>query len=89
MQKIHTFLMFEGQAEEAMNFYVSLFPNSEVLNVAYYGPEGPGAEGSVIAATFTLKGQEYMCIDSNVKHSSISPRILPSSISGGGMGVRH
>ncbi|MCR2807237.1 VOC family protein [Paenibacillus soyae] len=68
MQKIHTFLMFDGQAEEAMNFYVSLFPNSEVLTLAHYGPEGPGAEGTVMHAAFTLNGQEYMCIDSNIKH---------------------
>ncbi|MHA6481519.1 VOC family protein [Paenibacillus sp. strain BS8-2] len=68
MQKINTFLMFDGQAEEAMNFYVSLFEDSEVVSIAKYGPEGPGKEGSVIHASFTLKGQTYMCIDSNIKH---------------------
>lgn len=67
MQKITTFLMFEGKAEEAMNFYVSLFDGA-VVNVRRYGPDGPGAEGSVEHATFTLAGQEYMCIDSSVKH---------------------
>ncbi|MBH5320684.1 VOC family protein [Paenibacillus sp. GSMTC-2017] len=69
MGNIHTFLMFEGKAEEAMNFYVTLFENSEILSISRYGPEGPGAEGTVIQATFSLKGQTYMCIDSHVKHA--------------------
>jgi predicted 3-demethylubiquinone-9 3-methyltransferase (glyoxalase superfamily) len=67
-QKITTFLMFEGQADEAMTFYRSLFADAEVLSVTRYGPEGPGAEGSIMHATFTLAGQEFMCIDSSVKH---------------------
>ncbi|MFE7712307.1 VOC family protein [Streptomyces sp. NPDC057486] len=67
MQKINAFLMFEGQAEEAMNFYVATF-NGAVDSVTRYGPEGPGREGSVLQATFTLGGQQYMCIDSHVKH---------------------
>jgi len=68
MPKITTFLMFEGRAEEAMNFYVSLFPDAEVVAITRYGPEGPGAEGSVQHATFTLAGQTYMCVDSSMKH---------------------
>lgn len=67
-QKIHTFLMFEGQAEEAMNFYVDLF-DGEVLAISRYGPDGPGVEGSVERATFRIAGQEYMCVDSSVKHA--------------------
>ena len=67
-QKITTFLMFSGQAEEAMNFYVSLFDQSEIVSIKRYGPNEPGAEGSVQQATFTLGGQTFMCIDSNVKH---------------------
>ncbi|MFI0424712.1 VOC family protein [Spongiactinospora sp. 9N601] len=67
-QKVTTFLMFEGAAEEAMNFYVSLFDDSEILAITRYGPEGPGKEGSVIHATFKLAGQEYMAIDSYVSH---------------------
>lgn len=67
-QKITTFLMFEGKAEEAMTFYLSLFPSAEVLSLTKYGPEGPGAEGSVMHAIFTLAGQQFMCIDSSVKH---------------------
>ncbi|WP_436864876.1 VOC family protein [Bacillus fungorum] len=68
-QKITTFLMFEGKAEEAMNFYTSLFDQSEIVNISRYDENGPGKEGSVIHATFTLNGQEFMCIDSYVNHN--------------------
>jgi len=69
MSKITTFLMFEGKAEEAMTFYVSLFEGSSVVSVDRYGPEGPGAEGSVRFAVFRLNGQNYICIDSPAKHA--------------------
>ena len=69
MQRITPFLMFEGQAEEAMNFYVSLFDRAEIRNIIRYGPEGPGDEGTVMLDTFSLDGQEFMCIDSNVQHA--------------------
>lgn len=62
------FLMFQGNAEEAMNFYMSLFPGSEIINIARYGAEGPGPEGSVIKATFSVAGQQFLCTDSFVKH---------------------
>lgn len=68
MQKITTFLMFDGQAEEAMNFYISIFKDSEIINITHYGLNGAGAEGTVQHATFSLNGQVFMCIDSNVKH---------------------
>ncbi|PGK36826.1 hypothetical protein CN907_17365 [Bacillus anthracis] len=68
-QKITTFLMFEGKAEEAMNFYTSLFDQSEIVNISRYDENGPGKEGTVIQATFTLHGQEFMCIDSYVNHN--------------------
>ncbi|MGW5953139.1 VOC family protein [Bacillus mycoides] len=67
-QKITTFLMFEGKAEEAMNFYTSLFNQSEIVSISRYDENGPGKEETVIHATFTLNGQEFMCIDSYVKH---------------------
>jgi len=69
MQKITTFLMFEGQAEEAMNFYTTLFESSEIVSLRRYGPNEAGAEGTVQYATFSLNGQQFMCIDSNVKHA--------------------
>ena len=68
-QKITTFLMFEGKAEEAMTFYLSLFDDAKVVDITRYGPGEPGAEGTVQHATFTLAGQEYMCIDSDPVHS--------------------
>jgi len=51
-----------------MNFYVSLFDRSEVLSIQRYGPNEADTEGSVKHATFSLNGQQFMCIDSNVKH---------------------
>ena len=50
---VRPFLMFEGRAEEAMSFYVSLIPGSRALHVQRYGPEGPGPEGSVTKLAFT------------------------------------
>jgi len=67
-QKITTFLMFEGAAEEAMNFYLSVFHDAEVVSINRYGAEGPGPEGSVMTAVFALAGQQFMCSDSFVKH---------------------
>ncbi|GAA1580920.1 MULTISPECIES: VOC family protein [Streptomyces] len=67
-QKITTFLMFEGRAEEAMTFYTSLFDDAEVLDITRYGPGEPGPEGTVQHATFSLAGQQLMCIDSPAKH---------------------
>ncbi|QHA04655.1 VOC family protein [Streptomyces broussonetiae] len=67
-QKITAFLMFEGHAEEAMRFYVSLFDDAEVLDITRYGADGPGREGSVQHATFSLAGEHIMCIDSPAQH---------------------
>jgi predicted 3-demethylubiquinone-9 3-methyltransferase (glyoxalase superfamily) len=67
-QKVTTFLMFEGKAEEAMNLYTSLFEQSEIISIQRYGPGEAGAEGTVMHATFSLHGQEFMCIDSYVTH---------------------
>lgn len=66
--KIKTFLMFEGRAEEAMTLYTSLFEDSEVVSITRWGPEGPGAEGTVNEAVFTLAGQHYRAFDSFVHH---------------------
>jgi predicted 3-demethylubiquinone-9 3-methyltransferase (glyoxalase superfamily) len=63
------FLMFDGKAEEAMRFYVSLIPGSEVLGIQRYGPEGPGAEGSVMLGRFSLAGLAVLCSDSPVSHA--------------------
>jgi predicted 3-demethylubiquinone-9 3-methyltransferase (glyoxalase superfamily) len=66
--QITPFLMFEGKAEEAMNFYVSLFADSRVLSIRRYGSGQTGKEGTVEQAAFTLAGQRILCIDSPVKH---------------------
>src|SRR5262249_41009678 len=68
-REVTTFLMFEGRAEEAMTFYVSLFPGSEVTQIEKYGPEGPGKAGSVRKADFSLAGHRLACIDSPIPHA--------------------
>ena len=67
MQKITPFLWFDNQAEEAMNFYVSIFNNSKVGNVTRYGEAGPGPKGSVMSATFQLEGQDFFALNSGPK----------------------
>ena len=67
-KSITTFLMFTGQAQEAMNFYVSLFNNSSVDSTELYGAEEMGGEGSVKLAEFTLAGRDFMCFDTPVEH---------------------
>ena len=67
-KKITTFLMFEGTAEEAMTFYISLFDDAEVVNITRYAADSAGTEGSVQHATFSLAGEQFMCIDSPAKH---------------------
>jgi predicted 3-demethylubiquinone-9 3-methyltransferase (glyoxalase superfamily) len=59
MQKIKPFLWFDTQAEEAANFYVSIFKNSKILSVARYGAAGPGPKGSAMTVSFELDGQEF------------------------------
>jgi len=62
-QKITPFLWFDNQAEEAMNFYVAIFPNSKVLGVTRYGDSGPGPKGRVMTANFQLDGQEFVALN--------------------------
>jgi predicted 3-demethylubiquinone-9 3-methyltransferase (glyoxalase superfamily) len=63
MQKIHPFLWFDNQAEEAMNFYVSIFKNSKIGKIVRYGDAGPGPKGSVMTATFELVGQQFTALN--------------------------
>ena len=63
MQKITPFLWFDGNAEEAINFYVSIFKNSKILSVARYGEAGPGPKGTVMTAAFQLDGQEFVALN--------------------------
>ena len=63
MQKITPFLWFDDQAEEAANFYVSIFGNSKIVGVARYGEVGPGPKGSVMTVTFQLDGHEFIALN--------------------------
>jgi len=63
------FLMFEGKAEEALDFYVATIPNSRVVAIDRYGADGPGPEGTVKTATFAIAGLTVMCSDSYVHHA--------------------
>lgn len=63
MQKITTFLWFDNQAEEAANFYVSIFKNSSVNQVARYGEAGPGPKGTAMTVNFTLEGQDFIALN--------------------------
>jgi len=62
-QKITPFLWFNDNAEDAMNFYVSVFKNSKIGNVTRYGEAGPGPKGSVMTASFQLNGQEFVALN--------------------------
>jgi predicted 3-demethylubiquinone-9 3-methyltransferase (glyoxalase superfamily) len=67
--QIAPFLMFQGgDAEQAMTFYTSLFDDGRIVEVTRYGPEGPGPEGTVHLARFSLAGQHFLCSDSFVVH---------------------
>jgi predicted 3-demethylubiquinone-9 3-methyltransferase (glyoxalase superfamily) len=63
MQKITPFLWFDGKAEQAMRFYVSIFKNSKVGATTRYGDAGPGPKGTVMVVTFQLDGQEFIALN--------------------------
>ena len=68
-QQIATFLTFQdNNAEEAMNFYISLFENSKVLEIQRHGKDGPAKEGSILFAKFELNGSLFACSDSPPIH---------------------
>ncbi|VFU09867.1 conserved protein of unknown function [Methylocella tundrae] len=63
VQKIRTFLWFDHEAEEAVNFYISLFPGSRILQVSRYGEAGPGKPGSVLTMSFELAGVQFLALN--------------------------
>lgn len=63
MQKITPFLWYDNQAEEAINFYISLFKNSKILDVSRYGEGAPMPAGLLMSATFVLDGQQFMALN--------------------------
>jgi predicted 3-demethylubiquinone-9 3-methyltransferase (glyoxalase superfamily) len=74
MQKITPFLWFDSNAEEAMNFYVSIFKNSKILKVVRYGDAGPGPKGTLMVGTFQLEGQEFQALNGG-PHYKFTPAI--------------
>jgi predicted 3-demethylubiquinone-9 3-methyltransferase (glyoxalase superfamily) len=63
MQKIAPFLWFDGKAEEAANFYVSIFKNATIGAARRYGEAGPGPKGSVMSVEFQLDGQQFIALN--------------------------
>jgi len=74
MQKPTPNLWFDGNAEEAMNFYVSVFPNSRVTNVVRYTEAGPGPAGSVLTVSFEIDGQDFVGINGG-PHFKFTPAV--------------
>jgi predicted 3-demethylubiquinone-9 3-methyltransferase (glyoxalase superfamily) len=62
-QKITPFLWFDGRAEEAANYYTSIFKDSKVVEVVRYGKAGPGPEGTVMIVGFELEGQRFLALN--------------------------
>jgi predicted 3-demethylubiquinone-9 3-methyltransferase (glyoxalase superfamily) len=63
MQRITPFLWFDGNAEEAANFYISIFKNSKMGKISRYGDAGPGPKGSAMSVKFQLEGQEFFALN--------------------------
>ena len=74
MQKITPFLWFDSQAEEAANYYVSVFRNSRIRRTARYGDAGPGPKGSVMTVEFELDGNEFVALNGG-PHYTITPAV--------------
>jgi predicted 3-demethylubiquinone-9 3-methyltransferase (glyoxalase superfamily) len=73
-QKITPFLWFDNQAEEAANFYTSIFENSNINKVARYGESGPGPKGSVVTISFVLDGIEFSALNGG-PHFKFTPAV--------------
>ena len=74
MQKIATCLWFDDQAEEAANFYISIFKNSKILDITRYGEAGPGPQGAVMTVVFQIEGQEFIGLNGG-PHFTFTPAI--------------
>jgi len=74
MQKITPFLWFDDKAEEAMNFYASIFKNSKIIGLSRYGEGGPGPKGSVMTAEFELDGQRFVALNGG-PHFKFTPAV--------------
>jgi len=74
MQKITPFLWFDGKAEEAANFYISIFKNSKIAQIVRYGEAGPGPKGTVMTVAFELEGQKFVGLNGG-PHYTFTPAI--------------
>jgi predicted 3-demethylubiquinone-9 3-methyltransferase (glyoxalase superfamily) len=74
MQKITPFLWFDDKAEEAANFYISIFKNSKIGRITRYGEAGPGPKGTAMSVTFQLEGQEFFALNGG-PHYKFTPAI--------------
>jgi predicted 3-demethylubiquinone-9 3-methyltransferase (glyoxalase superfamily) len=74
-QKITTFLTYGGSAEEAVELYTSIFPDSKILSKRYYGDAGPGPKGSFMSAEFELFGQRFMALNAEASVFTFAPGI--------------
>jgi predicted 3-demethylubiquinone-9 3-methyltransferase (glyoxalase superfamily) len=74
-QKITTFLTYGGSAEEAVELYTSIFPDSKILSKRYYGDAGPGPKGTFMTAEFELFGQRFMALNGESSVFSFAPGI--------------
>ena len=68
MQRISPFLWFDHQAEEAANFYVSIFKDSKITKISRYGEEGAGPAGGVMVVNFQLEGQDFIALNGGPDH---------------------
>jgi predicted 3-demethylubiquinone-9 3-methyltransferase (glyoxalase superfamily) len=80
MQKITPFLWFDGKAEEAANFYVSIFKNSKIDNISRYGEAGPLPSGTVMVVEFQLEGQDFMALNGGPSSSPSPDEQYPGAI---------
>ena len=67
MQRVTPFLWFDDDAEEAANFYTSIFKNSKIKGISRYGDAGPGPKGSVMVVSFELDGHEFTALNGGPK----------------------
>ena len=74
MQKVYPCLWFDGEAEEAADFYVSVFKNSRIVNTTRYLEGSPRPPGSVMTVQFVLDGQEFLALNGGPKFT-FSPAI--------------
>jgi predicted 3-demethylubiquinone-9 3-methyltransferase (glyoxalase superfamily) len=73
VQKITPFLWFDGKAEEAMKFYVSVFKNSRIVSLTRYGEAGPGPKGTVMTGIFQIDGQDFYALNGGRNSPSRRP----------------